>query len=452
VIIFFQIFSSVSLAQEQVTNSPEAVENPSLEDALNNLWVLVAGILVLMMQLGFAMLEAGFNAAKNTVNVLFKNFADVCLGILVYFGFGYALMYRPETSSELILFNISGVLGLSQPYLFLDELVPRQGAAHLSVYIDFFFQAAFAATAATICSGAVAGRIKPWAYLLLTFLLTGVVYPISGYWVWGGGWLSEWGFHDFAGSLVVHAVGGSAALAVVLILKPRIGKFSGQDELTSTEENQLFPHSLPLAGIGTFILWIGWYGFNAGSALGITGDISSPDTVGKIALNTTIAACSSSFTVIVYRWFKNKRRIDLSSVLNGILGGLVAITAPCDVMMPPQSLLVGIVAGFIIIFGVYSLYALKVDDAVGAIPVHCFCGIWGGVATGLLREDINLGTQVLGSSIIFAWSFFLVLGIFKWIHQTYGIRISKDEEKSGLDWQEHGEYTYLSLEKLEKEK
>lgn len=455
IFVFSLIFTSVSFAQdvpEQIKcNAIGEFDNTSLEYALNNLWVLVAGILVLMMQLGFAMLEAGFNPAKNTVNVLFKNVSDACLGILVYFAFGYALMYRPETSCELAnVVSIPGFIGISQPYLFLNGLFPREGAEHLSIYIDFFFQAAFAATAATICSGAVAGRIKPWAYLLLAFLITGLVYPVSGYWVWGGGWLGNLGFHDFAGSLVVHTVGGAAALAVVKILGPRKGKFSNWEE---AEENDFLPHSLPLAAIGTFILWIGWYGFNAGSTLGITGQVSSPEAVGKIALNTTIAACSSAVIVIVYRWFRNNGRIDLSTVLNGVLGGLVGITASCDVIKTHESLIVGIVAGLIVIGGVNWLFEEKIDDAVGAIPVHCFCGIWGGIAAGLfvdktnVVDKTNLGTQLLGSLVIFLWSFILVWLFFKLLNSIFGIGVTPDEEKNGLDFPEHGEYAYLSLEK-----
>ena len=442
------IFTSTSFAQdvqEQIKcNAIGEFDNTSLEYAVNNLWVLVAAILVLMMQLGFAMLEAGFNPAKNTVNVLFKNVSDACLGILVYFAFGYALMYRPETSCELAnVVGIPGFFGISLPYLFLNGLFPREGAEHLSIYIDFFFQAAFAATAATICSGAVAGRIKPWAYLLLAFLITGLVYPVSGYWVWGGGWLVNLGFHDFAGSLVVHTVGGAAALAVVMILGARKGRFHNLEE---AEESDFASHSLPLAAMGTFLLWIGWYGFNAGSTMGITGQVSSPEVVGKIALNTTIAACSSVVIVIGYEWVMYNR-IRLSSVLNSVLGGLVGITASCDVIKPYQSLIVGIVAGMIVISGVNWLFKKEIDDAVGAIPVHCFCGIWGGIAAGLFIEKINLGTQFLGSLVIFLWSFIVVWFFFKLLSKRFTIGVKQNEEINGLDWLEHGEYAYVSLEK-----
>ncbi|NEO78445.1 MAG: hypothetical protein F6J99_20280 [Moorea sp. SIO4G3] len=259
---------------DDISKSPEC-----LIYLINNLWVLIAGILVFAMQLGFALLEAGFSPAKNTVNVLFKNVADVCLGIVVFFLFGYAIMYHPETCATSPESNEIGkrVLELRSSYIALNQVVTRagaeqltrEGAPHLSVYIDFFFQAAFAATSATICSGAVAGRIKPLAYLVLTFIITGIVYPISGSWVWGGGWVDkfEFHFHDFAGSLVVHAVGGAAALACVIILGPRKGRFDGRGQLSPREESELKPHNLPLAAMGTFILWLGWYGFNAGSTV-----------------------------------------------------------------------------------------------------------------------------------------------------------------------------------------
>ncbi|WP_424096962.1 ammonium transporter [Moorena producens] len=451
------ILVSTSSAEEGLANCVEKVCSKKVLDdiskspecliyLINNLWVLIAGILVFAMQLGFAMLEAGFSPAKNTVNVLFKNVADVCLGIVVFFLFGYALMYHPATSSDPNVIVIPGVLGLSSSYVALKDLLPREEAKHLSVYIDFFFQAAFAATSATICSGAVAGRIKPWVYLLLTVIITGLVYPISGSWVWGGGRLDTLGFHDFAGSLVVHSVGGAAALACVIILGPRKGRFDGRGQLSPREDSELKPHSLPLAAMGTFILWLGWYGFNAGSTL----DGFSPNSVGKIVLNTNLAGCASALTVIAWRWFNNARKVDLSTILNGILGGLVGITASSDVVEPFQSLIIGIVSGVIVILGIDLLSNIKIDDAVGAIPVHCFCGIWGGLATGVFAqgiEGIDFVTQLLGSFLIPFWSFIVVFLVLKGLDYRFGIRVSPEKENYGLDWQEHGEIAYLSLEK-----
>ena len=442
IFLLFPTILSAQVIQEQVIPTVIKAQIVALENQLNNLWVLVAGILVLMMQLGFAMLEAGFSAAKNTVNVLFKNVADACVGIIVYFLFGYALMYRPENCQAIDI--IPNFFGISISYLGLNELpCSRQGAEHLSLYIDFFFQAAFAATAATICSGAVAGRIKPWAYLLLTFLITGLVYPVSGYWVWGGGWLDQWGFHDFAGSLVVHGVGGGAALAIVKILKSRTRRFDS--EIPEEEKKQFLPHSLPLAAMGTFILWIGWYGFNAGSTLGV----SSPDELGRIAVNTTLSACSSGCTVIVYRRIR-KSKIDLSTVLNGLLGGLVGITASCDVVSPLESLIIGVFTGLVVIWGINWLNKQKIDDAVGAIPVHCFCGIWGGVATGFFSSEYNFVKQIVGSFFIPAWSFVMIWLCFYFINSIFVIRVKEDEEKDGLDYEEHNEFAYVSLEKKEK--
>ena len=434
----------------EVSPGSTALSLQDVVNAVNNLWVLVAGILVLMMQLGFAMLEAGINASKNAVNVLFKNVADACVGILVYFVCGYALMYRPETCQAM---EIPKVDWIASSYLLLNGgLCARQGAEHLSIYIDFFFQAAFAATAATICSGAVAGRIKPWAYLLLTGIITGLVYPVTGYWAWGGGWLSQLGFHDFAGSLVVHSVGGGAALAIVMILGSRT-------EFIEGDEENLCPHSLPLAAMGTFILWIGWYGFNAGSALGIAVDSAevTADLVGKIVVNTTLSACASACTCIAYR-MAMKSKIDLPTVLNGLLGGLVAITASCDVVSPLSSLIIGVFAGFVVIGSINLLAEYKIDDPVGAIPVHCFCGIWGGLATFCFADinagvnaDINFLGQITGSILIPLYSFGAIWIFFWWINSMFGIRVTADEEKNGLDWKKHGQYAYFSLEKKDED-
>ncbi len=451
----FVLLSPASLAENELTIEEVA-------QAVNNLWVLVAGILVLMMQLGFAMLEAGLNESKNTVNVLFKNVMDACIGILIYCAFGYALMYRPENFSSVLVFTGGeGLLGFS----------PRDGAQHLSLYIDFFFQAAFAATAATICSGAVAGRIKPWAYLLLTILITGVVYPISGHWVWGGGWLAAKGFHDFAGSLVVHGVGGSAGLACIIILGPRKGRFDNtlsDDVPKDIQIKERLGHSLPLATLGMFILWVCWYGFNVGSALGIVGiegSDASPVILGKIAFNTTISACSSALLVtiikpIVLRTEKGRQgtfisfsgRVELSAILNGIVGGLVGITAFCDQASPIQSLIIGAFSGVLVLFGIWLLNKLKLDDAVGAFPVHTMCGIWGGIAVALFGQgkDADLLFQVLGSFAIPLWSFLVVLIFFYLFEKLFTkIRVDPDEQEDGLDIREHNEfaYTYVEVEK-----
>lgn len=457
-LLSFSLFILLSPASFAV-NEIDKVTVQQVASAVNNLWVLVAGILVLMMQLGFAMLEAGLNESKNTVNVLFKNVMDACIGILIYFAFGYALMYRPENSSN-ILSGMEEWWGFSQSYFMLNELIPRN---HLSLHIDFFFQAAFAATAATICSGAVAGRIKPWVYLLLTVLITGFVYPTSGYWVWGGGWLAARGFHDFAGSLVVHSVGGSAGLACVIILGARNVKFDNTQNLSNLQIKERLGHSLPLATIGMFLLWVGWYGFNAGSTLGIVGTETSSELLGKIVLNTTISACSSAFLITIIRPIvleKEPRsqktlisysgKIELSMILNGILGGLVGITAICDQASPIQSFFIGAVSGVLVIFGVWLLNKLEIDDAVGAFPIHAMCGIWGGIAVGLFIKDVNFPIQLFGSLLIPAWSFMIVLCLFYLFNKFITkIRVDSDEEDTGLDFSEHNEYayTYIDIEK-----
>ncbi|MEM7125328.1 MAG: ammonium transporter [Chloroflexota bacterium] len=425
----------------------DAPTNMDLANAINNLWVLVAAILVFMMQLGFAMLESGFNAVKNTVNVLFKNVIDVCIGVLIFFSFGYAIMFQPaqDVAPEQIIKildigNQSYLWEIHLPYLFLQDITPRLGANFIALHIDFFFQVAFAATAATICSGAVAGRMRPWAYVVLTFVMIGIVYPTSGYWA-SGGWLYERGFRDFAGSLSVHAVGGFASLACVLLLKARFGKFANREELTPQELRQLASHNLPLATLGMFILWIGWYGFNVGSTLGIIGNDNTPQLVGLIALNTTLAACAGAALVTVARQMATGR-IELSMVIQGVLGGLVAITASCNLVEPIQSIIIGAVAGLLVIVGVYLLNELKIDDAVGAFGVHGLCGIWGGIAAGLFVESISIPSQVLGSLVIPAWSFVVVFVLLGIISRFADIRVSPEVEKRGLDFFEHGEVAY----------
>lgn len=393
-----------------------------------------------MMQLGFAMLESGLNASKNSVNVLFKNLIDISVGILIFFSFGYAIMFQPLDNTPPLI-EFSNYWKISQTYIFLPNPVPRVGAEHIAPYIDFFFQAAFAVTAATICSGAVAGRMKPRAYLLLTCVMMGIVYPTSGYWVQNNGWLHQNGFRDFAGALIVHGVGGGASLASVMILKARIGRFENRDQLTSSQLRHFTGHSLPLATLGMFILWIGWYGFNLGNTLGIVGDGFSIELVGKIALNTTLSACAAASSVAILRKALNGK-IELSMVIHGILGGLVAITASCDRVEPMESIVIGAIAALVVICGVHLLAALRIDDSVGAFPVHGLCGIWGGIATGIFTEA-NLQWQIIGSLVILLWSFTVVYIFFFIVSRFTTIRVSPEVEKEGLDYYEHGEIAYI---------
>ncbi len=333
--------------------------------AVNNITLMIAAVLVLFMQAGFALVELGFNSSKNVVNIMFKNFIDMGLGVLVYWLVGFGIMYGATTIIPGFL--TWGGFGVGNDPVPLTDLNPQ---------VSFLFQVAFAATAATIVSGAVAGRIKVSAYLVYTLFITALIYPISGFWVWGGGWLAEMGFHDFAGSLVVHAVGGFAGLAGAIVLGPRIGRFA-----KDTPKHAFAPHNYAFAGLGVFILWIGWYGFNPGSQLAFVG-ADNVNAVMLIAVNTTLAAGAGSVAALLVSWFMLKKP-DLGSILNGALAGLVGITANCDAVTNTQAIMIGMVAGVLVILGIQLLDRLKIDDPVGAWPVHGLCGIWGGIAAAI---------------------------------------------------------------------
>jgi Amt family ammonium transporter len=394
--------------------------------AMDNFFVFITAVLVLFMQAGFAMVETGLNAAKNATNILFKNLIDMCIGGLIYYIFGYGLMYPGDTFK-------GGFFGFGN--FFVLETSSEMGKGIINPQISFLFQVAFAATAATIVSGAVAGRLKFSAYLIYSAFITGLVYPISGFWVWGGGWLKELGFHDFAGSLVVHAVGGFAGLAGAMLLGPRIGKFDPDGN-----PQPLPGHNLSLATLGVFILLIGWYGFNPGSQLAIYGK-NNTDIVGLIAVNTTLAALAGGVSSMFLTWiFFGKP--ELSMALNGVLAGLVAITANCDVVSNISAIIIGLVAGLLIILGVKLLDYLKIDDPVGAWPVHGLNGVWGGIATGIFGKDMNLISQIIGSLVIPLWGFTCLFVLFLILKYTIGIRVSREEELKGLDIGEHGEEAY----------
>ncbi|MCH2115217.1 MAG: ammonium transporter [Pirellulales bacterium] len=401
--------------------------------ALDNAMLFIAAILVFFMQAGFAMVEAGFNSSKNAVNILFKNSMDICVGVLLFFVIGFGIMYPgsygKEVGKQLFLFGGVGLDGY-------ESTADRT----FSPEVDWLFQAVFAATAATIVSGAVAGRMRVGAYLLYSALLTGLVYPISGMWKWGGGWLDQLGFQDFAGSAVVHGVGGFAGLAGAIILGPRLGRF------VSGKSIPMPGHSLPIAALGVFILWFGWYGFNPGSQLAFqsTSDI---DATTHIAVTTTLAAGAGGLVATLLSWLLFKKP-DLSMGLNGILGGLVGITACCDCMNLWMAIVVGIVAGGLIVAGVMLLDRLKIDDPVGAWPVHGLCGIWGCLAIGILPNThlaegtTSLGIQLIGALAICGWSFVTMLGLFTALKAANVLRVSKAEEQQGLDISEHGMQAY----------
>lgn len=395
--------------------------------AIDNIMLFICAVLVLFMQAGFAMVEVGFNSSKNTVNILFKNLMDLSVGVLLYYAIGFSLMY-PGTGEENAYFGFSQ-FGVS------SAGSDSPGAASFATPVDWLFQVAFAATAATIVSGAVAGRLKFEAYLIYSAVLTGIIYPISGFWQWGGGFLSQMGFHDFAGSLIVHAVGGFAGLAGAIVLGPRIGRYSEDGK------PQPIPgHNLTFATLGVFILWVGWYGFNPGSNLAFVG-VEATDATMKIAANTTLAPAAGAVVAMVAAWGLFKKP-DLSMALNGALAGLVGITANCDCVEFPEALIIGAIAGLLVVIGIILLDKLKIDDPVGAWPVHGLCGIWGGLATGIFGDDKNLVTQAIGSAVYAGWAFGTMLILFLILKAIGLLRVSPEEETTGLDISEHGMRAY----------
>ena len=418
-LIFFCL-GSYLMAQESLTVDINAY-------AIDNFFLFIAAVLVLFMQAGFAMLEAGLNSTKNTVNILFKNIMDLSAGAILYYLVGYGLMY-PGVGNGWFAFAGFGVSEVG--------VTPAAGALHPQV--DWLFQVAFAATAATIVSGAVAGRLKFSAYLIYSVILTGFIYPISGYWKWGGGWLDQLGFYDFAGSLVVHAVGGFAGLAGAIVLGPRIGRFG------KNGNSKPMPGSnLALSALGVLILWIGWYGFNPGSQLAISG-ADNTNAVMLIAANTTLAAAAGTVAAMLLAWSLFKKP-DLTMALNGALAGLVGITANCDSVTNIESIIIGIVAGFLVVGGIMLLEKLKIDDPVGAWPVHGLCGIWGGIATGIFGGHPIIA-QVIGSLVIPIWAFFTMFLLFYALKSLNLLRVSEEEEIIGLDISEHQEEAYAGFQ------
>lgn len=395
----------------------------------NNVWMLVATVLVFIMHLGFASLESGFVQKKNTVNILFKNSMIIAIGLLTYFIMGFNLMY-PGT-------NEGGFFGFSGFFLSMPE-----GAAGAIEYADggytywtdFIFQAMFAATAATIVSGAVAERIKLNSFLIFAVLFVGISYPITGMWKWGAGWLESAGFYDFAGSTIVHAVGGWGALAAIILLGARKGKYQKDGSI-----KPIPGHSMPLAAVGVFLLWFGWFGFNGGSVLS-----ANPVAVSLVFVTTSLAAAAGAVGAFVasYMLFKTH---DLSMVLNGILGGLVGITAGADLMSPGEAVIIGLIAGVIIPFAVVSFDKLKLDDPVGATSVHLVCGLWGTLAVGIFGAKAGLGqlwVQLYGTLAVGAFTFAFAFGLLYLLKVTIGIRVTEEEEIKGLDVAEHDMKAY----------
>jgi ammonium transporter, Amt family len=413
-------------SMEQFQASPEYAKF-----LVDNIWLLISAGLVFIMHLGFATVESGLGQSKNTVNILFKNVFVICMGCLTYAVWGFNAMYPGDFNGifamgSLIPNSTDAVADLTSDY------------ADYTLWADFIFQAMFAATAATIVSGAVAERIKLGAFMLGGTILVMFAYPITGSWEWGGGWLNSEGFVnmfggefiDFAGSTLVHAFGGFAALAAVLVLGPRLGKY-----LPGGRIKPILGHSMPLATIGVFLLFLGWFGFNGGSVL-------SADAAGVslVFVTTALAACAGGIASMFVSWFVIKKP-DLSMALNGILAGLVGITAGADGVGAWEAVLIGLIAGALVVFAILFFDKIKIDDPVGAISVHGVCGIWGTLAVGIFGGGSFMG-QLVGTLSVSIFAFVFSYVVFTVIKVTMGIRVSEEEEIGGLDIGEHGQEAY----------
>jgi len=398
---------------------------PSITDlqaSMDVVWIVVAGALVFFMQAGFAFVESGMTRSKNAINVIMKNYTDVCFGTIIYWLIGYGLMFGA---------NESGWFGD-------DHFMVHFGTPEEMAFL--FFQTMFAATAATIASGAMAERTRYWAYIIGSMILTGVIYSIYGSWAWGShylgkGWLSEMGFIDFAGSTVVHSIGGWAALAGIIVLGPRLGKFGPNGEIRNIPG-----HNLSSVALGGFILWLGWFGFNAGSTTVATVDI------GLIALNTHFAAAAGAVGAVVMMAIID-RKIYMTMTVNGSLGGLVGITAGCATMQPGFAVLTGLVAGMIVVIGIRLLDKMRIDDVVGAVSVHGLAGAWGTLAAGLFKTGDLLNPdqifiQLVGIGAAFLWAFPVSLLTYWLLDRLIGLRADSQHEQRGLDFSEHHEVGY----------
>ena len=401
----------------------------------NNVWMMVCTALVFFMHLGFSFLEIGLTRQKNTINILFKNVFIICTGLLLYYIGGFNLMYPGDFNGYL------GFAGFGIP-LPENGLTPDYASGGYTYWTDFLFQGMFAATAATIVSGAVAERIKLGGFMIFTLIYVGLVYPIVGSWQWGGGFLStiggeNGGFHDFAGSTLVHSVGGWAALIAIYLLGPRIGKFS------ESGKAQAIPgHNIPLAAAGVLILWLGWFGFNGGSVLS-----ADPAGTSLVLVTTSLAAAAGGIGAFLLSTILYKN-YDLTMFLNGILGGLVGITAGADLMSPNESVVIGLLAGALIVLAVAFIDKIKLDDPVGAVAVHLICGIFGTLAVGVFGAKAGMDQFLYQLAGVGATATFCTISAFIilfTIKKTGGIRVSKEEELEGLDLHEHGMDAYADF-------
>jgi Amt family ammonium transporter len=418
--------------------------DPETKVALDTVWVLVTAFLVFFMNAGFALVESGLCRAKNAVNILAKNFIVFAASSLAFWAVGFALMFG----------NGSDFVGTSGWALHGADNSPAIGDAYQGVFsalnwtgvplfAKFFFQLVFAGTAATIVSGAVAERIKFVSFVVFSFILVALIYPVGGHWAWGGGWLSKMGFADFAGSTVVHSIGGWAALAGVIVLGPRLGKY-----LPDGAVKPILPHNMTSATLGALILWLGWFGFNPGSTMAV-----DPAAISLIALNTNMAAAAGCLTATVAAWVLLGKP-DLSMILNGTLAGLVAITAPCNVVSVGSSVIIGGVAGVLVVYAVLFFDRVKLDDPVGALSVHLVNGVFGTLCVGLFANEGGLFmgggfsktlVQLTGIAAVGVVTFALSLAAWMALKLTMGIRVSAQEENDGLDTGEHGMEAYTGF-------
>ncbi len=410
-----------------IAGGAQAGDQLTIADLQRNMdfvWTMVAAFMVFFMQAGFAMVESGFTRAKNAINIMMKNLMDFSIGSIAYWAIGFGLMFGATNG----LFGTTG-------FFFSDFAVDSDPW----LYAFWMFQVVFAATAATIVSGAVAERTKFVGYLIYSIVVCAIIYPVFGSWAWGSlykgeGWLEAMGFIDFAGSTVVHSVGGWAALAGAIVLGPRIGKYDRDGKVRAIPG-----HNLTIAALGVFILWFGWFGFNAGSTTAAVTDIA------MIAVNTNLSAAAGSILAMFASWYIFKKP-DLGMSLNGALAGLVAITAGCANVSPLSSVAIGAIAGLLVVFAVLFFDRIKVDDPVGAISVHGVCGAWGTLAAAIFNTGgftmKQLGVQAIGVGACFAWVFVASMILFYVIKKTVGLRVSPEDEREGLDYTEHGGNAY----------
>ncbi len=413
-------------------SAQEAASAAEVQVHTDYVWTMVAAFLVFFMQAGFAMVEAGFTRAKNTVNIIMKNLMDMSVGVLMYWAIGFGLMFGVSTAG---LFGRTG--------FFLSDYAGTQDSWTLAFWM---FQVVFAATAATIVSGAMAERTKFLGYLIYSAGISGIIYPIFGSWAWGGlfnggGWLESLGFIDFAGSTVVHSVGGWAALAGAIVIGPRLGKY------VKGRVRPIPGHNIGLGALGVFILWFGWYGFNAGSTTAASTDIA------LIAANTTLAAAAGGVGAMITAWIRFKKP-DPTLSLNGALAGLVGITAGCANVAPFSTIVIGLIAGVLVVLSIVFIdHVLNIDDPVGAISVHGVCGAWGTLAAGLFNIGGTsfkiIGVQLLGIVVAFIWVFGTAFLLFQGIKATVGLRVSPEEELDGLDVGEHGIEAYPDFQLIQ---